>query len=152
MGPSMWFLFFQDNALEVSFDFEGAASAKQEEGADALDNQQRQQEADEAAIEEGSVDLNEGGRLENKCWDATDDDDEADQEQTQPTKKKEQKENIEAEGGRGQQAGDTELEAGEEGHGADACQETRDAAKDQSGAEDTSEGQAEDTVSSGARL
>lgn len=138
--------------MEVSFDFDATASAKGGEGADAIDDQQRDQEADEADREEGSVDLEGGGHLENSAWDGADDEESDGEETREHSKRKEQKETIEAEGGTAEQSGETELEPGEERHGDEAREEAKEAADHKAGTQATSEGQPEDTVSTGARV
>ncbi|KAL8429966.1 hypothetical protein ACSSS7_006238 [Eimeria intestinalis] len=89
----------QDKALEVSMDFDGEATdppAKEHEGQQQQRDEEAQQERDAAA---GSVDLQQGGEIEDKRWAGLDKDNKEEGDNGPDNQKQKQEEDIQTESG-----------------------------------------------------
>eukprot|EP00392_Amoebophrya_sp_AT5.2_P004892 g4901.t1 len=100
----------KDNAKEVGFDLDGEAqkapeNAEEQEN-DDNDEDKQDEEEPEHDREMGDVDLDDGGKLDEKMWNGDDEEDQDDDAKTDD--KKEQKEDIEADGGQ-EQEGEKDL-------------------------------------------
>jgi len=135
----------EDTAREVGFDLDVEAQAQPEQ--ETKDGQQPPEKNDEEDLdrERGDVDLNAGGKLDDKLWNGEDEQEEKDDEQKpgdaeeQGEEKKGQQENIEAHGAQGE--GEAEMapadNTGEEGKDEkkknDATDKNKDGKKDEEG-------------------
>ena len=97
----------QDKALEVQMDFQGKAEAPTSQQQDGEQQQQQHQDEQREDVD-GSVDLNEGGKIENKRWKGEDADEDKAEEMSPERDGQKQQEEIYTEGGIRQ--GPTELE------------------------------------------
>lgn len=95
----------EDTAREVGFDLDTEAQAvpQQEEGPEGDPDQKKAE--DELDREQGEVDLNAGGKLDEKMWNGRDD--EMDEQKDGQEEQKGQEENIEAHGAKGEGEADT---------------------------------------------
>ncbi|KAL8274975.1 hypothetical protein Esti_001031 [Eimeria stiedai] len=144
----------QDKALEISLEFEGEASAplpKEQEG-------QQQQQRDEEAQQErddvaGSVDLQQGGEIEDKRWAGSDEDDKEEEDRGPDSKTQKQEEDIQTEGGHRQ--GGVEMEGAKEDADNDGPQNTTskpDDAQNRQQVEGEKQAAEEETTEDGGKL
>lgn len=90
-------VFMQDKAMEVSLDFDGEAEAPPPRQQDSGQQQEQKDEAEQREDVSGSVDLKEGGTIEDKRWAGDDGEKEEEEGKCQQGDKKQ--EDIETEGG-----------------------------------------------------